>query len=62
MIDKLLDFFGIHRMGMLVQVASQVVKTFEQEFQKDESLQDAAIDALIEILKSHKTKKPPAQV
>lgn len=58
MIDKLLGVFGIHRLGMLVQVASQVVRTFEQEFQKDGDAKNAAIDALIEILQSHKTTSP----
>lgn len=58
MIDKLLGIFGIHRVGMLVTVASQVVRTFEQEFQKDGDSKNAAIDAIIEILQSHKTSTP----
>jgi hypothetical protein len=58
MIDKLLGIFGIHRLGMLVQVASQVVRTFEQEFKTDGDAKNAAIDAIIDILKSHKTLEP----
>jgi len=58
MIDKLLGIFGIHRLGMLVQVASQVVRTFEQEFKDNEDAKNAAIDATIDILKSHKILKP----
>lgn len=58
MIDKLLGVFGIHRLGMLVQVASQVVRTFEEEFRQDGDARNAALDALIEILQSHKTTTP----
>ena len=62
MIDKLLGMFGIHRLGMLVQVASQVVRTFEQEFAQDCASKNAAIDAIIEILKSHKSVTPSIPV
>lgn len=58
MTDKLLGIFGIHRVGMLFAVASQVVRTFEQEFQKDGDSKNAAIDAIIDILQSHKTVTP----
>lgn len=59
MIDKFLSIFGIHRVGMLTAVASQVIKTFEQEFQKDGDAKNAAIDAMIEILTNHKNATPP---
>lgn len=62
MIDKLLGIFGIHRLGMLVQVASQVVRTFEQEFKNDGDAKNAALDAIIEILQSHKTTAPSIPV
>lgn len=62
MIDKLLGIFGIHRLGMLVQVASQVVRTFEQEFKCDGDAKNAALDAVIEILQAHKSSAPTIPV
>lgn len=65
MIDHLLSIFGveaIHKVGMVVTVASQVVRTFEQEFAKDHNSKKAAIDAVIELLNKHKevlAKNPP---
>ncbi len=59
MIDKFLSIFGVHRVGMVVAVASQVIKTFESEFQKDADAKNAAIDAIIEILTNHKNATPP---
>ncbi len=58
MIDKILGTFGVHRSGMLMTVASQVVRTFEQEFAKDSDCKNAAIDAIIEILQAHKSIVP----
>lgn len=58
MIDKFLGIFGVHRVGMLMTVASQVVRTFEQEFAADGNAKNAAIDALIEVLQKHKTVVP----
>lgn len=58
MIDKFLSLFGVHRVGMVLTVASQVIKTFEQEFQKDGDSKNAAIDALVEVLLQHKDAPP----
>lgn len=58
MINKFLSIFGIHRVGMVVTVASQVIRTFEQEFQKDGDAKNAAIDAIVEILQGHKDAVP----
>ncbi len=58
MIDKILGIFGVHRTGMLLTVASQVVRTFEQEFAKDGESKNACIDAIIDILTAHKTIVP----
>ena len=54
MIDKLLSLIGIHRVGLVVGVASNVVKAFEQEFAKDQNAKIAAIDTLLQILQSYK--------
>lgn len=62
MIDKFLSIFGVHRVGMLVTVASQVVRTFEQEFAQDGNAKNAAIDAIVEILQQHKTANPAIPV
>ncbi len=58
MIDKFLSIFGVHRVGMLVTVASQVIRTFEQEFAQDHDAKNAAIDAIIEVLQTHKSVVP----
>lgn len=58
MIDKFLSIFGIHRVGMVVTVASQVIRTFESEFAKDGDAKNAAIDAVVEILLNHKDAAP----
>lgn len=57
MFDSLLTVFGtgaIHRIGMVVTVASQVLKTFEQEFAQDKDAKNAAIDTIIELLQKNK--------
>lgn len=57
MIDRLLGLFspgGIHKIGMITGVASQVIRTFEQEFADNHDGKNAAIDALIELLQKHK--------
>lgn len=58
MLDSLLAILGIHRVGMLATVASQVIRTFEQEFQQDHSAKAAAIDTLIDVLQKHKSAVP----
>lgn len=63
MIDKLLSLLGIHRVGMVFGIASNVIKAFEQEFAKDLDSKNAAIDAVIQILTSYKDSvktAPPA--
>lgn len=62
MIDKFLSIFGVHRVGMVVTVASQVIRTFEQEFAADGNAKNAAIDAIVEILQQHKTATPAIPV
>ncbi len=56
MLSNLLEIFGVHRLGMVLGVASQVVRTFEQEFAQDHNAKIAAIDSLIDVLKQHKEK------
>lgn len=62
MIDRLMDVFGygaIHKIGLLTGMASQVARTFEQEFAQDHDSKNAAIDALIELLQKHKNYPVP---
>lgn len=59
MIEKFLGLFGVHKVGLIVTVASQVIRTFEQEFANDHNAKNAAIDSIIEILNQHKTATPP---
>lgn len=54
MIEKLFSVFGIHKIGLITGMASQIVRTFEQEFAKDGDAKNAAIDAIIEMLQRHK--------
>lgn len=57
MLDKLLSLFGvgaIHRVNMVVNIASQIVNTFEKEFAQDKDGKKAAIDTLIDLLQKHK--------
>ena len=54
MIEKILPMFGVHRSGMLLSVASQVIRTFETEFKDDGDAKKAAIDAIIGALTHHK--------
>lgn len=54
MINRLLSLFGIHRTGMVLGVASNVIRAFEQEFAQDHDAKCAAIAALIDVLQQHK--------
>ena len=57
MFDNLLVLFGngaIHRMSMIVNIVSQIVKTFDAEFQTDKTTKNAAIDTIIDLLQKHK--------
>ena len=54
MITELFPIFGIHNIGLLTGMASQIVRTFDQEFKEDKDLKNAAIDAIILMLQKHK--------
>lgn len=57
MIEKLLEIFGhtgIHKIGMITGVASQVVRTIDQELAGNHEHKVVAIDSIIEILQKHK--------
>lgn len=54
MLDQLLSILGVHRVGMVATVASQVIRTFEQEFAEDHNARNSAIDAIIDVLKRNK--------
>jgi len=62
MMDKLLSLLGIHRVGMVFGIASNIIKAFDQEFQKDQDGKNAAIDSIVQILLSYKdsVKAAPA--
>ena len=62
MMDKLLSLLGIHRVGMVFGIASNIIKAFDQEFQKDQDGKNAAIDSIVQILLSYKdsVKSAPA--
>jgi hypothetical protein len=63
MTSKLLSDFGIHKAGMILGVASNVVRAFETEFAQDHDTKTAAIAALIDVLEAHKNVAPdPAPV
>lgn len=69
MLDKLFGCFkgpALHRTAMLTQIASNVVKAFEQEYQQDHNAKHAAIDAFMYLLQQYKADltppvTPPAQ-
>lgn len=54
MLDQLLSLIGVHRVGLVAGVASQVIRTFEQEFAQDHNAKNAAIDTMIDVLNKHK--------
>jgi hypothetical protein len=58
--NKILSLFGVHRTGMILTVASQVLKTFEQEFAKDGEAKAAALDAFLDVLQQHKAQTQAA--
>lgn len=61
MISQILSLFGIHRAGMVLGVASNVIRAFEQEFGQDHDAKKAALAALIDVLQQHKEATVPAQ-
>jgi hypothetical protein len=54
MMTTLLSMFGIHRAGMVLSIASNVIKAFEQEFAHDHNAKAAALGALVEVLNQQK--------
>jgi len=62
MMDKILSLLGIHRVGMIFGIASNVIKAFEQEYQNDGNSKNAAIDSLVQILLSYKDSVKSAPV
>jgi hypothetical protein len=63
MLKELLSIFSsnsVHRLALVASIGSNILKTFDQEFANDPSTKDAAIDTLIELLKSHKGVAPAA--
>lgn len=61
MIDKFFSLFqnnAIHKITLVAGICSQVMRTFEQEFEQDTNSKDACIDTLIELLQRHKTSSP----
>ena len=70
MIETFFSLFksdAVHKIALVSNVCSQVVKTFEQEFAHDANYKSAAIDTLIELLQKYKNNAhkpveiPPAQ-
>ena len=45
---------AVHKIAVVSSVASQVIRTLEQEFTNDRNGRDAAIDALLQLLIKHK--------
>lgn len=58
MISGLLAVLGIHKAGMVLGVASNVIRAFEIEFANDHNVRNAALSALIDILQAHKDAPP----
>ncbi|MDD3471521.1 MAG: hypothetical protein PHS86_01960 [Syntrophaceae bacterium] len=54
MLNKILALVGIHRTGMVVQIVSNLIKAFEQEYGRDHDSKVAALDTLIDLMKSHR--------
>lgn len=56
MIDNLLSLFGVHQAGMVIGIASQVIRSFETEYAENHDAKIAALDTLISVLQKHKEK------
>lgn len=57
MFKEILSIFQsnpVHRLALITSIATNVVKTFEQEFAADHNSKDAAIDALVALLQYQK--------
>lgn len=58
MLDKLLcllNLKNIHQINQAVAIAANVIKALETEYSGDVAGMDAAIDALADLLKGHKS-------
>ena len=61
MLEKIFSLFdseAIHKSAMVLNIGSQVMRTFEKEFSADASAKNAAIDMMIKILESQKDPTP----
>lgn len=57
MSDKLFSLFqdkSVHRISMIFTMSSQIIATFEKEFAEDKNAIKASIDALIQVLQTHR--------
>lgn len=58
MFDNLYSAFKeetVHRIGLVVSMSSQVLKTLDQEFKDDKEAKNVAIDTIVELLNKHKS-------
>lgn len=63
MLEKVLSIFkshSLHRLALVSSIASNIIKTFEQEFQADGDAKKAAVDTLISLLQTYKSSEPVA--
>lgn len=63
MLEKVLSIFksnSVHRLALASSIASNIIKTFETEFQADHDSKNAAIDMLINLLSAYKDQPAPA--
>lgn len=51
---NLIEALGIHRSGMVLGIASNVIKAFDHECSKDEKLKISLIDTMISLLQMYK--------
>lgn len=56
MFNALFAFFGhANQMSTAICSVSDIIRTIENEYQKDGNAKDAAIDAICQILQAHKS-------
>jgi hypothetical protein len=63
MFEQLLNLFnisGIHKIALVVNMASQVLQNIEKEFGVDPNAKNSAIDAMIALLQRQKAAPAPA--
>lgn len=59
MLDVLFNLFKSNNLSKLTSVLGMIenlISTFEAEFAEDKNAKDAALDTIIKLLESHKTK------